>query len=121
LRDGQAAPKPPDQTALVKFLQCIRANGVPDYPDPSSKGLSFNVGSGGDLNPNNPTLQNASKICDQKTGHPGFAAVPGLGGASTSQPGGIELTGTDRNPGAMIEDGRNILGLNRTAASARRP
>jgi hypothetical protein len=75
---------------LLKFSQCMRANGVPDFPDPSNGGLSFNVGAGGDMNPSNPVFQNASTLCAHKTGVPGFA--PG-----TPQPGSVEFNGD--NPG----------------------
>jgi hypothetical protein len=78
----------PSQAQLLKFSQCMRANGVADFPDPSSNGgLSFNRAAGGDLNPSNPVFQNASKLCAQQTGVPGFAT----GGAP--QPGSVEFNG----------------------------
>jgi hypothetical protein len=72
---------------LVKFAQCMRSNGVPDYPDPVGGNLSINLGAGGDLNPENPTFKNATKVCVQKTG----VHVPGSGGGPPS--GTIELNG----------------------------
>jgi hypothetical protein len=76
------------QAKLLKFSECMRANGIPDYPDPSGGNLSFNIGAGGDLNPQNPTFQNTSKVCVKKTG------VQGLPGSGTPPPGTIEVDGS---------------------------
>ena len=84
LRGGQPLQKP-DPAKLEKFSQCMRANGVPDFPDPNpGGGLSIRVQPGSDLNPQSPTFQNASKLCAKRTG------VPGPGG--TPQRGAIEAT-----------------------------
>ena len=85
LQGGQQ-PEQPSQAKLVKFSECMRANGIPDFPDPSGGSLTFNVGAGGDLNPNNPTFQNAAKVCAKKTG----VHVPGSG---PPPPGTIEIDG----------------------------
>jgi hypothetical protein len=85
LRGGQPLQKP-DPAKLLKYSECMRANGVPDFPDPSAGGgLSIRVSAGSDLDPNNPTFKNASKLCAKKTG------VPGLGGGPPPR-GGIEET-----------------------------
>jgi hypothetical protein len=86
LQGGQPPPKF-DRATLEKFSECMRANGIPDFPDPTATGLSFNRGSSSDLNPDNPTFQNASKLCVQRTG----AKVPAAGG--TLPPGTIQLNG----------------------------
>lgn len=80
---GGKLPKPPDQAQLVKFASCMRANGIKDFPDPGNGGLVLKVG--GDLNPGNPTFQNASKVCAQRTGVEGFSGTP--------QPGTVEAKG----------------------------
>ena len=41
----------------VKFAQCMRAHGISDYPD------SNQITGQGDLNPNDPQFQAASKAC----------------------------------------------------------
>jgi hypothetical protein len=84
LRGGKPLQKP-DPAKLEKFSQCMRANGIPDFPDPSGGGLSIQTHPGSDLNPNNPTFQNASKLCAKKYGLPGFGGTP--------SPGAIEATG----------------------------
>lgn len=89
----------PSQAQLVKVAECMRANGISDFPDPINGTLSFNIGAGGDLNPNNPTFQTASKLCSEKTG----VTLPGAGG--TPPPGTIELNGggPQANPGGRVD------------------
>jgi hypothetical protein len=84
LQGGQPQQHP-DPAKLEKYSECMRANGVPDFPDPSGNSLSINVGAGGDLNPSSPTFQKANKLCAEKTGLPGFGGAPG------TQPGGINF------------------------------
>lgn len=61
-------------------------DGIADFPDPTANGLPIPVNAAGDLNVNNPTFQDASKLRARKTGLPAFAS----GG---SQSGRIELNG----------------------------
>jgi hypothetical protein len=77
--------KPPDRAQVAKYSQCMRADGIPDFPDPSADGLLLNFGPGSDLNPTDPSFQNASKLCDHKTGVNLFSGTP--------QPGTIQLDG----------------------------
>ncbi len=86
LRGGQSLQHP-SEAELLKFSECMRANGIPDFPDPTAGGLVFNVGGGGDLNPGNPTFQNSSKVCAKKTG------VRGFPGSGPPPPGTIEIDG----------------------------
>jgi hypothetical protein len=85
LRGGQA-PQKPDPAKLEKFSQCMRAHGIPDFPDPNGNGISLHSEPGSDLNPHLPAFQNASKLCAKKAGVPQFAN-PG-----SPQPGMIEAT-----------------------------
>jgi hypothetical protein len=83
--DQQPAKSP---AQLLKYSECMRANGVANFPDPGANGnLSFSVNAGGDLNPSNPTFQSASKVCAKKTG------VRALG-TGPPPPGTIELNGS---------------------------
>ena len=109
LRGGQPLPKP-DPAKLEKFSQCMRANGIPDFPDPSGGGLQLHSSPGSDLNPNNATFQNASKLCAKKAG------VPGLSGGSPGA-GSIEATagsgpqgGPGGNGGAGTKSGAVFAG-----------
>jgi len=78
LRGGQ--PAPADNPAQdVRFADCIRANGIPNWPDPSANGETNFNGTG--VDPNSPAVQNATKLCDKKTGVPyeaPGAEVPGV-------------------------------------------
>jgi hypothetical protein len=65
----------------------MRANGVPDYPDPTGNQSVVHATAGSDLNPANPTFQSASTLCANRTGFQKF-------GTSTPSPGTINV-----NPG----------------------
>lgn len=83
LRGGQPLPKP-DPAKLLKFSECMRAHGIPDFPDPNGNGISLHTTPGSDLNPNNPTFKNAGKVCAKQVG------VLGLAFGGTPPPGAIE-------------------------------
>ena len=59
MRDEDITPEALD--ALLKLAQCVRENGVPDFPDPTAKG-GFELGgiSGG---PDDPKLKAAMGAC----------------------------------------------------------
>jgi hypothetical protein len=84
LRGGQP-PEEPDQAVVLKFAQCMRANGIPDYPDPTGGGSNQVAHATGDLSPANPTFQAASTLCANKTGFQKFSS------GGTPQPGTINL------------------------------
>jgi hypothetical protein len=57
--------------AALAHAQCMRAHGVPDFPDPkvSSNGGGVTVSSGGPgMNPGSPAFQQAQKICNPPNG-----------------------------------------------------
>jgi hypothetical protein len=87
LRGGHPLQKP-DPAKLEKFSQCMRAHGIPDFPDPSGGGLSIQTHPGSDLSPQNPTFQNASKLCAKKTGVPGLGGTPPRGAIMATSGGG---------------------------------
>jgi hypothetical protein len=65
----------PSFSQLVRFSSCMRASGVPNFPDPSAGGgLAIRPGSG--LNPSSPAFQAAQKRC-AKLMPGGFKAGPG--------------------------------------------
>lgn len=50
------------ESAFLQFSKCMRAHGVPSFPDPSSSGgVRLTPGSG--LHPQSPAFQAAQKIC----------------------------------------------------------
>jgi hypothetical protein len=81
---GGAPPLRPDPAKLQKFSQCMRANGIPDFPDPSGNGLQIRSSPGSDLNPKNPTFQSARTKCAAQVG------LPQLAGGGP-QPGAVEV------------------------------
>jgi len=91
---GDRQPSSSDQITLLKYSDCMRANGIADFPDPVNGTLSLSLGASGDLNPNSPAFQNASKLCAERTG----AHVPGAGG--TPPPGVIKIDGAGPLPNA---------------------
>jgi hypothetical protein len=70
LRAGATNLTPPDQDALVKYAQCMRANGIPDYPDPGtgSEGTKFPA----DIDPNSPFFIRANDKCGKQIDAPSW-------------------------------------------------
>ena len=55
----------------LKYAECMRAHGIPDFPDPDSQGnFDFAVpkGSSSGLDPHNPRFQTANKACQRGNG-----------------------------------------------------
>ena len=77
LRGGQPAPQAPSLAVQLKYAECMRANGVPAFPDPNgSQDQSL-----GNVDPNSPTFENADKVCSKKTGetyYPPGKEAPGV-------------------------------------------
>jgi hypothetical protein len=71
---ARAAAGRPSYGQLLRFSNCMRASGVPNFPDPSADGgLAIRPGSG--LNPASPAFQAAQKRC-AKLMPGGFKAGP---------------------------------------------
>jgi hypothetical protein len=84
---GGTPPASSDEATALKFAQCMQANGVPDYPDPTTgDNQTIHASSGTDLNPANPTFQAASTLCTKKTGYVSKFST------GTLQPGSINVT-----------------------------
>jgi hypothetical protein len=63
---------------LLKFSQCMRSHGVPDFPDPALNGQSPSPGSNAaGINANSPQFQTAASTCER--------AVPGVSLHASSQ------------------------------------
>ncbi|MGB9111491.1 MAG: hypothetical protein WCF24_02055, partial [Acidimicrobiales bacterium] len=70
LRAGARDLTPPNQASLVQYSQCMRANGVPNYPDPGT-GREMNFrGLGIDLN--SPLFKRANDICGKQIHAPSW-------------------------------------------------
>jgi hypothetical protein len=68
-RGGKPVEKP-DPAKMLNFAKCMRAHGLPDFPDPTGGGLQIRSSPGSDLSPDNPTFQNAQKACQSIIGAP---------------------------------------------------
>ena len=75
----------------LKFARCMRANGVPDYPDPSGASQVAHATSGSGFNPNNPAFVAASTLCAKKTGYQSkfSTGAPQPGSINVNAPGGF--------------------------------
>jgi hypothetical protein len=69
LRDGQPMPKGPSEGQLLRYAQCMRANGVPKYPDPVPGSNSTNLNGIG-MSMASPVFVKANDLCAKKTGVP---------------------------------------------------
>lgn len=66
-----------DSTKAEKFSQCMRANGVPDFPDPNANGsITLTVTPGSDLDPSSAAFKGALANC-KSLEPPGFLNSPG--------------------------------------------
>lgn len=73
---GRGAPESQAQlqSDALRYSRCMRANGVPNFPDPSpGGGFVFQAGSG--LNPSSPAVKSATAKCQKYLG----GSLPGPG------------------------------------------
>ena len=83
LRAANPVAPPPDQAELLKYVACMRANGVPNYPYPDGDQTTFN---GTGVDPNSPAVERVSDLCGKKIGAPTWWIN------GTAEPGDIEVT-----------------------------
>jgi hypothetical protein len=87
-----AAEQAKVQESALKFSQCMRTHGVPNFPDPTFGGggrvaLKITGGTGG-IDPNSPQFKTAQKACQSSLPGPGGKGGPGgETSASSSGPG----------------------------------
>jgi hypothetical protein len=65
------------QQAGLRFSECMRSHGVPNFPDPSGGGGGIQIQAGSGVNPQSPAFQAAQRTC--------FKFLPG-GGPGHGQP-----------------------------------
>jgi hypothetical protein len=97
LRGGQSAPKPPDLAAEVKYAECMRANGVPKYPDPNPADPNETNFNGTGIDPSSPFFENADKLCDKQVGIPYV-------GPNSPDPGNVMVQSIN-GPGGQMPSG----------------
>jgi hypothetical protein len=67
LRAANPVAPAPGNAEFLKWVNCVRANGVPDYPYPTGDTTNFQ-GSG--VDPNSPLVARVSQLCGKKLGLP---------------------------------------------------
>lgn len=72
---GHSPASGPSKNSALAFSRCMRAHGVPDFPDPKGNGqIAINAGPGGDLGPNSPQMKTATEACKSLMPGPGTPA-----------------------------------------------
>jgi hypothetical protein len=89
LRAANPVAPPPDQSEYLKYVSCMRANGVPNYPYPTGDTTNF-IGSG--VDPDSPAVERVNQLCGKKIGAPAWW----INGTDT--PGSIEVHTAGTNP-----------------------
>jgi hypothetical protein len=71
------ADKAAANAKALKYVQCMRSNGEPDYPDPNGQGvIQMITNATGILDPSSPQFQKAEKACQSlDSGFSGFGAA----------------------------------------------
>jgi len=82
LKAANPVAPPPDQAELLKYVACMRANGVPNYPYPNGEQTTFN---GTGVDPDSPAVERVNQLCGKKIGAPAYW----INGTTT--PGDIEV------------------------------
>jgi hypothetical protein len=73
----------------LKYAQCMRSQGISDFPDPKSDGsLQIQTTPGGDLDPENPKFQVADKACEQYRPKGDGGLQKSIQGSEEGTPGG---------------------------------
>jgi len=82
LRAANPVVPAPDQAELLKYVACMRANGVPNYPYPDGDETNFN---GTGVDPDSPAVVRVNDLCGKKIGAPAWWI------SGTDTPGDIEV------------------------------
>ncbi len=81
-----APPTQQDEvSAALKYTQCMRSHGEPDFPDPNGHGVIQITSTTGILAPNSPQFRKAQTACqslDTGFGEEGVSASPTSGSGS---------------------------------------
>lgn len=67
LREAFPVSPPPSNSALLNYASCMRANGVPTYPDPTTEKMNLSG-----IDTNSPTFLRANDICGKKIDAPAW-------------------------------------------------
>jgi hypothetical protein len=99
-----APPPPSDDATGVKYAACMRANGVPNYPDPTGNRTNLNG-----IDTNSPFFIRANKLCGKQIGAPAWWingwGPPGDISVSNIPPGGLPPGGPHSSSGSAPTPG----------------
>jgi hypothetical protein len=65
LGEDEDRPGPEDVSQLLKFAQCIREHGIPDWPDPKADGSFPILGTPLEREGKSQRMQRATEACNQ--------------------------------------------------------
>jgi hypothetical protein len=89
-----------DNGSPLAYAQCMRAHGVPDFPDPNAQGgFAFAGGPKSDLNPNSPAFQQANEDCQKFTPSTGPGSGPSPAQIAQAQAQALEFSKCMRSHG----------------------
>jgi hypothetical protein len=102
------APSPAQQAkaqeAALKFSQCMRTHGLPNFPDPTFSGggvrMTLKAGGASGIDPRSPQFKAAQKTCQSKLPRPP-GAKGGAGGGEVSSSGGPGGSGGESGGNAV--------------------
>jgi hypothetical protein len=69
LREANPVSPPPNRSELISYVNCMRANGIANYPYPTGEKANFN---GTGIDPNSPQFERANKVCGDKLNLPAW-------------------------------------------------
>jgi hypothetical protein len=70
---GGSGPSGASSDAAVEYAECMRENGVPEFPDPKNGQLTLRAGPDTGIDPNSPEFQAAREACQSKAPQGGLA------------------------------------------------
>jgi hypothetical protein len=92
---GSTSPGQSSQSEDLQLAQCMRSNGVPQFPDPSPGGGLLTALAAAGINPNSPTFQEALQAC--KKYNPSANLSPAQSAAQNTE--GLEISQCMRSHG----------------------
>jgi hypothetical protein len=92
---GSSSSAQSSQAEELRLAQCMRANGVPHFPDPPSNGAFLNALGASGVNPNSPIFQSALQAC--KKYNPDENLTPSESAAQNAK--GVEISQCMRSHG----------------------
>jgi hypothetical protein len=111
---GEATEGGGEDTAL-EYTECMRENGIADFPEPVEGQIRIHAGPGSDLNPGSPAFQKAEEACRSLA--PAHEADPGqedeLSESALAYSACMRENGVPDFPDPQVSGGKVQLGIPR--------